>query len=291
MDMETRPAPSIDAAAFTAAARTQWDRAAAGWDRHGPQIRAWLAAATEAMLNMAAVAPGMAVLDVAAGAGDQSLDIAARVGESGRVLALDLSPQLVERIQANARRAGAAHIEARQADAQTMALDAGRFDAAVSRLGLMLMPRPLEALRRMHDALRPGARVCTMVFGPPERNPCVRTLMQVACRHAGVAPRDPFQPGALLSLGRPGLLDRLFDEAGFTEVATTAIDAPFRMPSAQDYLGFVRESASPVQQILASLPPAAAGAAWAEMAQALRQFDTAGGWSGPNELLLTVGRR
>lgn len=291
MDMETRPTPADDAAAFTAAARAQWDHAAAGWDRYGPQIRAWLSSASEAMLNMAAIGPGMAVLDVAAGAGDQTLDIASRVGPAGRVLAVDLSPQFVECIRTHALRAGVPNIEARQADAETMALDAGAFDAAVSRLGLMLMPRPLEALRRMHHALRPGAWACAMVFGRPERNPCVRSLMQIACRHAGLPPRDPFQPGGLLSLGQPGLLDRLFAEAGFSAVATTAVDAPFRMPSAEDYLGFVRAAGSPVQQILARLTPAAADAAWAEMAQSLRVYDSADGWVGPNELLLTVGRR
>lgn len=284
-------AVALDAAAFTASARAQWDRAAAGWDRHGPKIRGWLAPATEAMLNMAGVGAGMAVLDVAAGAGDQTLDIAARVGPSGRVLALDLSPQLVALARAHAARAGVARIEVHVADAETMALDAASFDAAVSRLGLMLMPRPAEALRRMHRALRPGARACAVVFGRPERNPCVRVLMQVACRHAGVPPRDPFQPGGLLSLGQPGTVDRLFTDAGFSDVATTALDAPFKLPSSQDYLDFVREAGSPVQQILARLSPAAADAAWAEMAQALRPFNTDDGWAGPNELLLTVGRR
>lgn len=282
---------ALDPARFTAAAQAQWDQAAAGWDRHGPQIRAWLAPATEAMLNMAAIGPGMAVLDVAAGAGDQTLDIAARVGPAGRVLALDLSPQLVERIRANARRAGTANVEARQADAEAMELDAARFDSAVSRLGLMLMPRPLEALRRMHQGLRPGARACALVFGRPERNPCLRIVMQTACRHAGLPPRDPFQPGSPLSLGQPGRLDGLFAEAGFTEVATTSLDAPFRLPSARDYLGFVRDAGGPVRQILARLAPPAADAAWAEMAEALRPFDTPNGWAGPNELLLTVGRR
>lgn len=282
---------ALDPASFTAAAQAQWDQAAAGWDGHGAQIRAWLAPATEAMLNMAGVGPGMAVLDVAAGAGDQTLDIAARVGTAGRVLALDLSPQLVERIRAHASRAAAANIEARQADAESMDLDAASFDAAVSRLGLMLMPRPLMALRRIHHGLRPGALACTLVFGRPERNPCLRIVMQTACRHAGLPPRDPFQPGSLLSLGAPGRLDALFAQAGFRDVATTALDVPFRLPSARDYLAFVRDAGSPVRQILARLPPPAADAAWAEMAEALQPFDTPEGWAGPNELLLTVGRR
>jgi SAM-dependent methyltransferase len=291
MSSKAQAAASVETDTFTDAARNHWDVAAAGWNRHEPLLRAWLARATEAMLHLAGVSPGMRVLDVAAGSGDQTLDIAARVGPSGRVLAVDLSPALIELLRANASRAGAQNIDTLAANAETLELEAGSFDAAVSRLGLMLMARPLEALRRMHHALRPRAVACSLVFGRLERNPCISILMQTACRHAGLPPRDPFLPGGLLSLGKPGLMDDLFAQAGYGEVATTSLDAPFRMPSSKAYIQFVREAGSPVQQILSRLSPAAADAAWADMEQAVRQFDTQGGWEGPNELLLTVGRR
>jgi hypothetical protein len=130
-----------------------------------------------------------------------------------------------------------------------------------------------------------------MVFAGPETNPCITTLMSIALRHAGVPSRDPYQPGGLLSLGKPGLIDALFRCAGFKDVATTRVDAPFRMPSARDYIEFIRTSASPIQQILGKLDAAAASTAWAEMEARLKGFDTATGWEGPNELLLTAARR
>ncbi|MDO8249540.1 MAG: ubiquinone biosynthesis protein UbiE, partial [Rhodoferax sp.] len=102
---------------------------------------------------------------------------------------------------------------------------------------------------------------------------------------------DPFQPGSLLSLGKPGLLDALFREAGFTEVTTSRIAAPFRLPSAEDYLGFVRTSASPIMQLLGQLDAAAQDAAWAAMKDKLQAFQSPSGWAGPNELLLTHGTR
>ena len=71
-------ARAIDPRAFKAALRDQWDKSAAGWNAHAPQIRAWLATATEAMLDRAGIGPGVRVLDVAAGSGDQTLDIARR---------------------------------------------------------------------------------------------------------------------------------------------------------------------------------------------------------------------
>jgi SAM-dependent methyltransferase len=280
-----------DPQAFKASMRDQWDGAAAGWNAHTADIRAWLQQPTEAMCRMAGVTAGSHVLDIAAGAGDQTLAIAEQVGPDGRVLATDLSPALVALIRDNAARAGFAQVRARVADGEDLGVPEASFDAAVCRLGLMFFPDPLRGLREMHRALRPGGGVCTMVFSRPEKNPCVTILMSTALKHAGLPPRDPNAPGGLLSLGQPGRIDGLFREAGFHDVATSAIDAVFCLPSVDHYIAFVRSSASPILQILARLAPAAADAAWAEMRDRLDAFTTPAGWQGPNELLLTAGRR
>jgi hypothetical protein len=155
----------------------------------------------------------------------------------------------------------------------------------------MLFPDPARGLVEMRRVLKPGGGICTVVFSRPEANPCIGVLMATALKHTGVPPRDPYQQGGLLSLGKPGLIDELFRRAGFQNVATTKLDAPFSMPSAGDYLEFVKTSASPIQQILSRLDAAAAAGAWAEMEERLRVFETGDGWKGPNELLLTAARR
>ncbi|MEO6362504.1 MAG: class I SAM-dependent methyltransferase [Caldimonas sp.] len=286
MDIST-----TDAQAFKATVRAHWDAAARGWDSHSPHIRAWLRTPTEAMIAMAGVVQGSRVLDVAAGAGDQSFDLAERVGPTGTVLATDLSPAIVALARVRAQRAGFANVQCRVADGEDLQVDAGSFDAAVCRLGLMFFPDPLLGLGEMHRALRPGGGVCTIVFSGPDRNPCLTILMATALRHAGLPARDPAAPGSLFSLGPPGRIDALFREAGFCDVATTAIDALFHMPSVDDYLAFVRSSASPILQILAVLDEAAAEAAWNDIRDQLHAFDTPTGWAGPNELLITAARR
>ncbi len=280
-----------DTQAFKTAVREQWDRSADGWNDHTSEIRAWLRQASDAMLDMAGIVPGASVLDVAAGAGDQTLDIAQRIGPQGRVLATDLSPGILALAQKNARQAGFNNVQTQVVDGEDLQVEPASFDAVVCRLGLMFFPDPLQGLHGMHRALRPGGRICAMVFSRPERNPCIGILMSTALRYAGLPARDPFQPGGLLSLGKPGLADELFRAAGFQNVATTALDAPFRMPTANHYLNFIRSSASPIQQILGRLAPDAAAAAWAEMEDRLGVFKTANGWVGPNELLLTAGQR
>lgn len=275
----------------TAAIRSQWDAAAGGWDAQGPSLQDWLRQPTALMLEMAGVQPGQRVLDVAAGAGDQTLDLALRVGPAGQVVATDLSPALVERLRANVRQAGIGTVEARVVDAQEQMAEEGAFDAAVCRLGLMLMPDPGRALTAISAALKPGARICAMVFAGPAENACVRTLMAVALRHAGLPPRDPFAPGSLFSLGRAEALAHLFRAAGLEEVVVTRVEAPFRLPSARDYVTFAREAAAPVRAVLDPLSPEVCERAWFEMEAELARFASPEGWEGPNTLLLAAGRR
>ena len=272
--------------------RAQWKQAAKGWSDAGTVIRPWLHKATQAMLGMAGVTAGSHVLDVAAGAGDQTLDIAERVGPHGYVLATDLSPEILQFAAEQVAAAGHRNVETRVSDGQRTA-DRGRAGSTsvVCRLGLMFFGDPLQGLREMARVLKPGGAVCTMVFGTPQANPCVATLMSTALRYAGMPPLDPYQPGGLLSLGKPGLIDELFREAGFLEIATTKVAAPFNLPTVKDYMNFMRTSAGPVVQIVKSMDPATAEAAWADMEKALGRYQRPDGWEGPNELLLTAARR
>ena len=273
------------------ATRQAWNQSASGWNGQTPAIHDWLMAATADMLDAAHITPGMRVLDVAAGAGDQTLDIARRVGPEGHVLATDISETILQFAQSHAQQAGLRQVQTRVCDAEDLQVEAASFDAAVSRLGLMFCPDPVQALRQMHQALKPGGHAAVLVFSEPQRNPCIGILMATALRHAGLGPRNPFQPGGLLSLGKPGLVQACFSEAGFTGVTATRIYAPFQLPSARDYLNFVRTSASPVLQLLGQLEPQAQEAAWADMEEQLDVFQLPEGWEGPNELLLAHGVR
>jgi len=273
------------------ATREQWNASAKGWNDQSAHIREWLRIPTEAMLEMAGIRPGARVLDIAAGAGDQTLDIARRVGPSGSVLATDLSPRILDFARENARRSGCHNVETEVADGENLGVPEAAFDAAICRLGLMLFPDPGKGLREMFRALKPGGMACTLVFSASDRNPCIAILVSTALKHAGLPPRDPCQPGGLLSLGKPGLLDDLFRQAGFVNFATTRLAAPFRLASVKDYLAFIRTSAGPIVQILGRLDDDARDLAWGDIEEKLNAFTTPAGWEGPNELLLTVGRK
>lgn len=265
-----------------------WDKAAAGWNDHTRIIRVWLHDATRMMLDAAQISAGSRVLDIAAGSGDQTLDIARRVGQNGYVLATDISARILELAQHNARAEGFSEIETRVADARSLGLDGAHFDAAVSRLGLMFCDEPLAALTGARNALKPGGQFGALVFSGPHNNPCLAIIMQTALRHAGLtadAP-SPFAPGTLMSLGKPGLLTQLLNDAGFVDIDVQPVTAPFRLPQSRHYIDFVRSAGSPIMQILAPLTESEQRDAWDDMEAQLNAFSTTQGWIGPHELLL-----
>ena len=136
---------------------------------------AWLGEATELMLDQAGVGPGSRVLDVAAGAGGQTLTAARRTGPDGILLATDISEPLVDRVRAGAIAEEVSHVYAAVADAAALDFMPGAFDAAICRLGLMHLPDVAAALRGIRLALRLGGRFSTVVYDEPEHNPARRT--------------------------------------------------------------------------------------------------------------------
>jgi ubiquinone/menaquinone biosynthesis C-methylase UbiE len=279
------------AAPETRLAAHAWDTAAAGWRDSADILRQWLLEPTRRMLDAAALRVGDNVLDVAAGAGDQTLDILERVGPRGKVSLADISPGILALAREALRQQDGGRLRYVVADAQALGLSGSCFDAAVCRLGLMFCQDPRAALREIHAAVRSGGRLAGLVFSEPAANPCVLLAMRTAARHAGQAARDPGTPGALFSLGRAGLLDQLLQHAGFSDIQVTPMAAPFRLPSAARYVEFLRSSGSPIIEVLRALSPERQELAWADIAQQLEQFGDTQGWLGPNELLLFSARR
>lgn len=277
---------------MTSAAARAWDRAAEGWDRSTPIVHAWLHGATLALLDEARIHAGARVLDLAAGAGDQTLDIAQAVGPGGEVLATDISPRILEFARRKLQAAGLTKVRFAVADAQQPLAAMPPFDAVLCRLGLMFCPDPAAALASAFDALRPGGRFVALVFGAPEANPCISTLMAVARRHRGLDEcHSSPAPGSLFSLSEPGRMARLLAAAGYTDITVRALSAPFHLEDAGAYVAFVRDSGSPIMALLAPLGAPARQAAWQEMRERLDQFQGAAGWCGPNELLLCAASR
>ncbi len=87
------------------------------------------------------------------------------------------------------------------------------------------------------------------------------------------------------------MLEKELAAAGFTELEVRAIEAPLRLPSAEECLRFERESFGALHQMLSGLAEPEREAAWAEVGAALKQFEGPDGFNAPCRLLVGAGTR
>jgi len=281
---------TFDAVAYKTTTREQWQTAAEPWYRWGKFIEDWLGQATELMLDMAGVGAGSRVLDVAAGAGGQTLAAARRVGPSGSVLATDISSNILGCAEQAARDAGLRNVAVRVMDGEALEVAAGTFDAVISRVGFIYFPDQEAAFGGMRRALRAGRRLAGIVYSTPEANRFFSIPVSVIRRRAGLPAPAPGQPGPF-SLGGPGVIEDLYARAGFADVEVRRVSAPLRMASAAECLRFERESFGALHQMLAGLRENEREDAWDEIERQLSQFETSGGFEGPCELIVSAGTR
>jgi SAM-dependent methyltransferase len=282
---------SFDPVQYKQTTRQQWEDAAEAWHAWGPTLEQWLGTATERMLDTAGIAEGAAVLDVAAGAGGQTLAAARRVGIGGRVLATDISPTILTYAAKVAAETGLTNVETLEADGEALeALPEGGFDAAISRVGLIYFPDQQQALAGMRRALRPGGRLSAVVYSTAEANGFFSVPVSIIRRRAELPPPLPGQPGPF-SLGAPGVVEAALSAAGFVDVEVSTVAAPLRLPHAADCVRFERDSFGALHQMLAGLSEAQREEAWAEVAEALAHFETDDGFVGPCELLVASGAK
>ena len=283
--------PTFDPIKFKETTRRQWDNAAEAWNRWGPLLSRWLGPATELMLDMAGVKPGSRVLDVAAGAGEQTLTTARRVGPNGYVLATDLSAGILEFAASNAKLAGYDNIATVVADGEKLgAISADPFDAVISRVGLIYFPDQNKALGGMRDHLKTGGRVGAIVYSTADKNPFFSIPVGIIRRRAALPAPMPGQPGPF-SLGNSTVLARRLIDAGFRDVRIERIDAPVRLHSAMECLQFEQESFGALHQMLAGLSANEQDDAWAEIEEALGQFEQDGQFEGPCEMLVAAATK
>jgi SAM-dependent methyltransferase len=270
-----------------------WESAEAAdvWRQGTARREQTVGAATEQMLDAVGLKPGMRVLDIAAGTGDQSLLAARRVGPTGSVLATDISASMLDVAAEAARDAGLANIETQASDAASLELPVDSFDAAISRFGLMFMPDLHDVLIRIRRALKPGARFAALVWATEARNPWMGIPLSVV-RDMDRMPAPLPSLARTTSLGEPDMLAHAFSVAGFREVRTSEIDTPRRFASIEEAASAVRMTSPAHSELLRDLNETERKRVYVQVERRLGSYVQAdGSCVVPGEAILGVGAK
>ena len=225
------------------------------WVEYQERLDPRLERAGMVAMEAAQVSEGEAVLDVGCGCGGSSLEIARRVGVSGRVLGVDISEQMLARARERAKSAGLENLKFVRADAQTHNFDQGAFDLAFSRFGVMFFENPVAAFANIRRALRPGGRVGFLCWRPAQENPWILVPMMAAAQHVEMPPPPaPDEPGPF-SFGDPDRVRGILSEAGFEQTSIAPYDEsePFER-TAEEAVEFLQHI-GPLSRLLADATP------------------------------------
>lgn len=289
--METaNPQPQFDANKYKNTTREQWQSAAEAWYRWSPTLTQWLGKATDKMLEMAGISSGQKVLDVAAGAGEQSISTAKKVGPDGYVLATDISSNILEFAKMMADQAGLDNIKTEVMDGENLTVADESFDAVISRVGLIYFPDQQKALKEMLRVLKPGGKIAAIVYSTPDKNKFFSVPVSIIRGRAKLPPPLPGQPGPF-SLGAEGIIEKAFAQAGFINVRSELVNSPLELPDAKDCVRFEKESFGALHQMMSGLSDDEKQSVWQQIEQELQQFETENGFTGPCEMVVAVGEK
>lgn len=104
--------------------------------------------------------PGEVVLDLGSGAGVDVFLAAKAVGPEGRVIGVDMTPEMIARARANAARAGFANVEFRLGEIEALPVADTSVDVVLSNCVINLVPDKARAFGEIHRVLRRGGRFC-----------------------------------------------------------------------------------------------------------------------------------
>jgi ubiquinone/menaquinone biosynthesis C-methylase UbiE len=261
--------------------RYGWDKAACSYERSWQDQ---LEPAQTTLLEIACLAPGERVLDVACGTGLVTLRSAALVAPNGAVIGTDLSEEMVVTARDRARGRGIPNVTFERMDAEQILFDTDAFDVALCALGLMYVPDPEKAVVEMHRVLRPGGRVICAVWGQRSRCGWAEIFPIVDARvHSEVCPM-------FFRLGTGDALERALASAGFRAIASRRLETRLYYAGAAEACE-AAFAGGPVALAYSRFSESMKAEAHKEYLDSLSPYRQGQGYSVPGEFVVAAGTK
>jgi SAM-dependent methyltransferase len=261
-----------------------------GWDKWHEWNAAVMRPITEWFCDAIAAAPGHAVLDAACGTGLPSLAIAQRVLPDGKVIAIDVSADMVAAARRRAAAAGFTHVEHLLSDVASLPFADGSFDATTCAFGLMFCSDPVQGASELRRVLKPGGRFAIAAWDEPSKNAFFGSLFGPVTRFLSRPPPEPGAPGPF-RLSPWSEMDAVLRGAGFSEFSVEPREIWFEFESLELHWQISSDMAAPLAAAKASLSDVDLAQLREAIAKSLQPYVHDGRVRVPNTALCAWGRR
>jgi SAM-dependent methyltransferase len=279
----------VDADEYRRSSLANWETTAAGWERRRADIERTSEPVTEWLVRQLAPAPGDTILELAAGPGDTGFAAAPLLGEGGRLISSDFSPEMLEVGRRRAAELGLTNVEHRVIDAERIELEDDSVDGALCRFGYMLMADPARALAETRRVLKPGGRLALAVWREAARNPWVAIAGRVFVERGLVEPSEPGTPG-IFSMASDERLREPLEGAGFQIEVVEDVPIRFTYGGVDEYVAGARDTGGMFSRVWGAASEDERDAIKARLAEAFAPFGVDGGYELPGVTLCVLAR-
>ena len=190
--------------------RYGWDKAAEYYEK---SWQAQLKPAHDLLMKNSKVQNGEKIIDIAGGTGLVSFRLSEKAGETGNVLATDISDEMVVIGNNLCESNKLQNLSFERMDAENLASEDNTFNLATCALGLMYFPNPEKALSEMFRVIKPGGRTAVAVWG--SRKKCGwADLFPIVDKRVNTDVCPMF-----FNLGEGEVIKYLFENAGFRDIS------------------------------------------------------------------------
>ena len=279
---------------FKAQQRQMWNDAAAGWQTWWETIERGAQKVSDKLVQLADIKPGDKVLDIATGIGEPAVTAARKVMPNGRVVATDISPQMLTIAKTRAKSLGLdGIIEFRETDAEKLDLpdsSTAKFDAILSRWGLMFLPNLQDALVKIRQMLVTDGRLSAAVWSAPSKVPLLDLAFATVRKQINAPAPPPTAPGPF-ALADAEALKQMFSQAGFKDIETDIFQITFSFESPESYTRMHQQVTAPIHAMLANHTEEVKKRAWDSITEAVLQYaDSHGRVNLDNEVICIAGK-
>ena len=285
---------TFDPNQFKMAQREGWDSVAQGWKEWWEPIEKGAQKLSQRLIELAEIKPRQRVLDIATGIGEPSITAAKVVRNGGRILATDISKQMLAIAKERATLLRLQDIiEFKESDAENLDLPNSSFDAALCRWGLMLFPNLDAAIIKIYSSLVSGGRFAAAVWADATKVPIISLATSVIGSQVQQMTPAPSGVPNPFSLADTNKLENSLARTGFRDIHIETVIVTFEFKSGEDYCSYCQAVSNSARIALSKEREERKEDIWRRVAEkATQEYGTVNGRiKMDNESICVVGAR